>query len=250
MYQELCATPFLRAFLSVHRVTDFVITNWAELLWEPQYGLFEPHRTLHAMTALKAHCSRYVTFETLFHCGDTWLQSHCLNEPLQPASWDAYATLATNILDPIYEHFEKPELTFGFCGQQLRRLILNNFQPRIAPKLDQHASHELNSKLHPVCDRLGAAVDLYIPGVSSKQLAIWVASKLPFDRLYYYGKDKPIHVSVGPQRNSQITLLNNINGRLIPKRISLDSLTLIDEATQTEEPIEGTKKRGAYDYRL
>ncbi len=155
--------------------------------------------------SLEAHCSRHFTFEALFHCSDTWENSRCQNLPIQQQSWDAYADLAKTILDPIVDNFGKIQLTFGFCGKELRQLILRNTQPRIAPQLDQHASYEQNTKGEPVCKRLGAAVDLKIDRMPSKVLATWIATNLPFDRLYYDGANKPIHVSIGPQNSQQIT---------------------------------------------
>jgi hypothetical protein len=174
---------------------------------------------------LNAYCSRYYRFEDMFQCGETWEQFRCPNLPLQPQSWEAYSQLASKILDPITDNFGPAQLTFGFCGQQLRTIILKNTHPRITPLLDQHAAYELNSKGLPVCPRLGAAVDLRIDGTSSQNLAAWVAGNLPFDRLYFYGPDRPIHVSMGPQNRGQITGLTTVNGRRIPRQLTLDALS-------------------------
>ncbi|MGL4475160.1 MAG: hypothetical protein ACRCT7_12035 [Shewanella sp.] len=181
---------------------------------------------------LKAYCSRYFTFEALFHCGDTWENFRCQNFPIQQRSWDAYEDLAKTLLDPIVDNFGEVQLTFGFCGKELRQLILKNTQPRIAPQLDQHASYEQNTKGEPICKRLGAAVDLKIDRMPSKVLATWIAANLPFDRLYYYGVNKPIHVSVGPQNSQQIILLKTIDGRRIPRKISLDTLKKLQETVK------------------
>lgn len=67
-------------------------------------------------------------------------------------------------------------------------------------------------------------MDLRVHNTSSQAVAIWVASHLPFDRLYYYGDDKPIHISIGPESSSQIVWLNTINNRRIPKKLTLDAL--------------------------
>ena len=173
---------------------------------------------------LNEYCSRYYRFRDLFHCGETWHKAKYDNLPMQTQSWEAYQKLAKEILDPITDHFGSVELTFGFCGQQLRSLISKNTSPRIAPTLDQHAAYELNSKGKPICPRLGAAMDLRVNNTSSQAVAIWVASHLPFDRLYYYGDDNPIHISIGPENSSQIVWLNTINNRRIPKKLTLEAL--------------------------
>lgn len=173
---------------------------------------------------LDEYCSRYYRFSDLFHCGETWHKTKCDNLPMQTQSWEAYKKLAQEILDPITNHFGPVQLTFGFCGQQLRSLIRKNPSPRIAPTLDQHAAYERNTKGKPICPRLGAAIDLRVNNTSSQAVAIWAASYLPFDRLYFYGDDKPIHVSIGPENSSQIVWLNTINNRRIPKKLTLDAL--------------------------
>ncbi|WP_270804735.1 hypothetical protein [Aeromonas sp. QDB66] len=83
-------------------------------------------------------CSDYFTFEMLFHCSDTWLRVQCPNLPLQVESWQAYRELAIEILDPVVRQYGQPRLTYGFCGTELRRAILTNQSPGIAPGLDLH----------------------------------------------------------------------------------------------------------------
>lgn len=176
---------------------------------------------------LFSSCSDFFTFEMLFHCGETWQRHRCDNLPQQDASWQAYAELAKRILDPLTNLFERPELTFGFCGTGLRRLILAKPQPHIAPKVDQHAAHELNRQGAPICPRGGAAVDLIYPGHSSHALALWIAKRLPFDRLYVYGPERPLHISHGPEQSAQIVWLPEYKERLIPRRITLQQLEVM-----------------------
>ena len=178
-------------------------------------------------------CSDFFNYEMLFHCGETWGRCHCDNHPKQQASWQAYADLARQILDPLTAQFGQPELTFGFCGDALRRLIYTNPQPHIAPKLDQHAAHELNRQGSPICPRGGAAVDLRCTNQNSHVLALWIAQYLPFDRIYLYGTNRPLHVSFGPERCSQIVWLPEHNGRRIPRCIThsqLESLVTLEAA--------------------
>jgi len=78
---------------------------------------------------------------------------------------------------------------------------------RIAPDLDQHASCELKKNGTPICPRLGAAVDFVVEDEDMHEVAVWVIENTPFDRLYFYGSDRPIHVSFGPEFNRQIVVL-------------------------------------------
>jgi hypothetical protein len=41
---------------------------------------------------------------------------------------------------------------------------------------------------------------------------------MPFDRLYFYGEDRPIHVSYGPeQKGEYIDLVMTESGKQVPK---------------------------------
>jgi hypothetical protein len=105
-------------------------------------------------------------------------------------------------------------LTYGFSSPALSAQI----DGRIAPRLDQHAGHECNRLGKPVCDRLGASVDFIIDDEDMLEVAQWVVENTPFDRLYFYGKDRPVHVSYGNSRTAQITVLKRTEqGNLVPK---------------------------------
>nr|WP_242025504.1 hypothetical protein [Leptolyngbya sp. FACHB-36] len=111
------------------------------------------------------------------------------------------------------DHFgkERFQLTYGFCSINLKR-YLNQKDPqtgikngRVAPSLDQHMAHEVNRNGKYYCDRLGAACDFRIVELESDRLVKWILEQqLPFDSLYYYGSDQPIHISYGPQRGRNI----------------------------------------------
>ena len=170
-------------------------------------------------------CSQYFTYSMLFHCGETWLRLSIPNEPLQAASWLAYQALALNVLDPLVEHFGMPIITYGFSGYELTKSIKKKSKPNISPALDQHSASELNAKGDLICPRQGAAVDLFYPSLSSLEVAIWLANNTPFDRLYIYGDDRPLHVSYGPEQSRKIVLLETKNDRQIPRSISLEKIT-------------------------
>jgi hypothetical protein len=138
------------------------------------------------------------------------------NLPKQPDSYTALYELATNVLDPVIEYFGMIELTYGFCSPELSKKI----PARIAPKLDQHCAHELNSKKNLICERLGAAVDFIIEDENMKEVAKWIMQNTPFDRLYFYGENRSIHVSYSSEPKGElVTMLENQMGQRIPKVI-------------------------------
>ncbi|MGB6168809.1 MAG: hypothetical protein WBF52_14575, partial [Geitlerinemataceae cyanobacterium] len=76
---------------------------------------------------------------------------------------------------------------------------------RVAPALDQHMVYEKNRKGNYFCKRPGAACDFRILGETSDLIVEWILEqKLPFDSLYFYGSDRPIHISYGSQHKRSI----------------------------------------------
>ena len=47
-------------------------------------------------------------------------------------------------------------------------------------------------------------MDFIVDDESMLEVAQWVVENTPFDRLYFYGGDKPIHASYGPNNDRQI----------------------------------------------
>ena len=161
-------------------------------------------------------CGANFSFRNLIECGETQIRLVLANVPRSPATYNALYDLCTTILDPVVDYFGGIRLTYGFSSPELTSKI----QGRIAPKLDQHASHECNRLGRPVCDRLGAAVDFIVDDEDMLEVAQWVVANVPFDRLYYYGKDRAIHVSISESPVNQVTLmLTNGNGRQVPKTV-------------------------------
>lgn len=139
------------------------------------------------------------------------------NRPLQEATWDGLRRIATEVLDPVIDRFGAIRLTYGFASAALTRQVSG----RIAPPLDQHAGSELNGRGHPICPRLGQAVDFDVAGVGSLELARWLILNTPFDRLYFYGDDRPVHVSVGPAESRAIVMmLAGPSGRRVPRTVT------------------------------
>jgi hypothetical protein len=129
----------------------------------------------------------------------------------------ALEKLAFEALDPVMDHFGRIHLTYGFCSSELAKRIPGG----IAPQVDQHAGHELNSRGQPICGRLGAAADFTVPNRNMLTVAAWIAVNTSFDRLYFYGRDRPLHVSVGPNNKRQvIDVRTRSDGKRIPRNIS------------------------------
>ncbi len=173
----------------------------------------------------------------LIQCGATWhwattpieqgglgRDPATFGQPREEGSWHALSELVAAILEPITVKWGRPTLTYGFAASELTPLVQKR-GGQIAPHLDQHAACELRKNGKPICPRLGAAVDLFVPGVGGFELAKWVASNLDFDRLYVYSDDRPIHISHGPERNRSIILVERTAGTVRPRRLTLEELS-------------------------
>jgi hypothetical protein len=173
-------------------------------------------------------CGEHFVYRDLIACGETWRRLASAdaaappgppfdNVPRVAETFAAMRTLCAAVLDPLVDRFGPIELTYAFASPSLTRRIPG----RIAVPLDQHAGHELNCEGGPICGRLGLAVDLRVPGADSRLVAAWIIEHTPFDRLYFYGPDRPLHVSAGPQGARQITeMRRGPSGRLVPRVVT------------------------------
>ncbi|MBD1853639.1 hypothetical protein [Leptolyngbya sp. ST-U4] len=125
----------------------------------------------------------------------------------------ALKALCQHILDPAITHFgmEQFQLTYGFCSKDLKRFLAQKDPEtgikngRVDPSRDQHMAHEKNRNGKYYCDCLGAACDFRIVKLESNRLVEWILEQqLPFDSLYYYGGDRPIHISYSPKQRKAI----------------------------------------------
>lgn len=168
-----------------------------------------------APPALDDPCGAHLTYRDLIVCGETALRTGLANLPRSLDSYRALRELAENILDPVIDWYGSVELTYGFCSPELARQIPG----RIAPALDQHAAHELNRLGKPICPRLGAAVDFLVRDEDMFEVAQWITANTPFDRLYIYGRDQPIHVSWGPENKREVyEMVAGVGGKRMPRR--------------------------------
>jgi DNA phosphorothioation-associated putative methyltransferase len=169
----------------------------------------------HYVPDLDASCGRYLTYRQLIECGETQKKLSHPNLPKEPGSYTALYDLTVNILDPVIEYFGKIELSYGFCSPKLAKHIGRH----IAPSLDQHAAHECKTTGAAICARLGAAADFLVRDENMRGVADWIAATLPFDRLYFYESDRPIHISYGPENKREvIDMIGGSNDRRVPRK--------------------------------
>lgn len=159
---------------------------------------------------------RYLTLEEFCTCTQTYRRYAGRIDPY-PQNLEetipALQALCEHILDPVIDHFgrEQFQLTYGFCSKDLKR-FLSQKDPetgikngRVDPNRDQHMAHEVNRNGKYYCNRLGSACDFRIVDLRSDCLVEWILEhRLPFDSLYYYGSDRPIHISYGSQQRKNI----------------------------------------------
>ena len=121
----------------------------------------------------------------------------------------AINSLCSQLLLPIQNEFGEIIITYGFTSHPLLQKVQKLTPQHIAPSLDQHAACEVNTKGDLICNRRGAACDIVVVGLENNmhQVARWINEKLPFDRMYIYGNESPIHISFGPEQNRFIQLM-------------------------------------------
>jgi DNA phosphorothioation-associated putative methyltransferase len=174
-----------------------------------------------SIPSLDQRCGQYLKFRDLIQCGETQSRLGIPNLPLNPETYNALYSLSTQVLDPVIDYFGAIRLTYGFCSPTLGAKISS----RVAPKLDQHASHECNRQGKAICDRLGAAVDFIIEDEDMIEVAQWIADNLIFDRMYLYGRKKPIHISLSQSPSKLVTfMVSTPKGRLMPRSCSLHEI--------------------------
>ena len=118
-----------------------------------------------------------------------------INNNPNPAQIENLKALATNILQPVRSHFDKPLIiSSGFRCAQLCLEIGSSVN-------SQH-----------VADNSAAAADFEIPGVDNRELALYIKNELEFDQLIleFYKDNEPtsgwIHCSYSTDRNRNQSL--------------------------------------------
>lgn len=165
-------------------------------------------------------CGKYFTYNDFVTCSATFKS---LNEPIDnaPKVRETYISMneyTKEILDCVFEQFGDVELTYGFCSQGLSRKITKG----IAPRFDQHAGHKTNKTGKTICPRLGFASDFIVPNISMLVVAQWIVANCHFERLYFYGKNRPIHCSWAKQPLASIVLMKQRKLRVVPYRMNAE----------------------------
>lgn len=166
------------------------------------------------MPNLNDSCGINFQYRDFIECGKTQAELNIPNLPKQPDSYVALLELAKYVLDPTWAVFGPIRLTYGFCSLDLSKKIPG----RIAPKLDQHSAHERRENGNYICERLGAACDFIIDGADMKEVAKWIYHNIPVDRIYFYGRDRPLHVSFSKNRAHQfVEFTTTADAKRVPK---------------------------------
>lgn len=151
------------------------------------------------------------------------------NEPKSCDSIVALTYLVSEILLPLDSLFGKPIITYGFTSYSLKNYIQRNSPEGTAPTIDQHSAYEKNSRGTQICSRGGAACDFFIEGVSTSKIVRFITNKLNYDKIYYYGKDRPVHVSIHltePLKHLQV-MCESENGRRYPGKKAFGDQAMI-----------------------
>ncbi|MBA6293771.1 hypothetical protein H4J58_03880 [Colwellia sp. MB3u-70] len=143
------------------------------------------------------------------------------NYPKEVESINSTLDLIETVLLPVSKNFGDVKITYGFVSPELNRFIQKNSSSGTYPSIDQHAASELNNANNHICKRHGLACDFIINGYEKQmdQVMLFIVNNLSFDKIYYYGNDKPLHVSVGNESERHLQIMNiSDKGRRIPGR--------------------------------
>ena len=143
------------------------------------------------------------------------------NYPKEVESINSALNLIETVLLPVSKKFGDVKITYGFVSPELNRFIQKNSSSGTYPSIDQHAASELNNANNHICKRHGLACDFIINGYEKQmdQVMLFIVKNLSFDKIYYYGNDRPLHVTVGNTSERHLQFMNiSDKGRRIPGR--------------------------------
>ncbi|MBT3850301.1 hypothetical protein HOF60_03430, partial [bacterium] len=99
--------------------------------------------------------------------------------------------------------------------------IQKNSSQGTYPPIDQHSSSEKNSAGNQICKRGGMACDFMVKDHKNKVPLIieFIVSNLDYDKIYYYGNNRPLHVSVNSEPEKHLQIMNmSEHGKWVPGR--------------------------------
>jgi hypothetical protein len=140
--------------------------------------------------------------------------------------------LISEVLIPTERKFGALTVTYGFTSSKLAAYISRHASTGTAPQLDQHAACELNNKNNEISKRTGSACDFIVSKQSMAEITRFIVKNLSFDRLYYYGDNRPIHVSISdePIKHLQIMCESSTGRRYPGKKAFGDNAILLAES--------------------
>lgn len=155
------------------------------------------------------------------------------NSPKEDESIGSIISIVEGVLIPVSNQFGELTVTYGFVSGELNKFIQKNNSSGTYPSIDQHSASELNKANNQICKRHGIACDFIVKGYEKKmnEVLLFLVNNLDFDKIYYYGKDRPLHVSVGNESERHLQIMNaSDKGRRIPGKKAYG-----DEAKQLAE---------------
>jgi DNA phosphorothioation-associated putative methyltransferase len=183
--------------------------------------------------SLDQACGANFTFKDFIQCGATQKRLGLENVPFNPKTYNALLKITIDVLDPVIDYFGAVKLTYGFSSQELTK----NIEKNVTSKLDQHSGYECNRFGKPFCNRLGIAIDFIVEDENMFEVAQWIAANCEFDRIHFYGNDRPLHVSVTHENSKQVAvmLVRESSKRSLPQSMNAEQfLTLSpDDLTHT-----------------
>ena len=188
-------------------------------LWsKPDIGL--PDMSSPKLPELDHPCGKHFVYRDFVECCETWRLLKVDNMPEQSETYDALGKLANLVLDPVSDRFGPITLTYGLATHRL----IKNIRHDVSPRVDQHSSYERSAVGKMICDRGGAACDFVVNGVDSLVVAQWIVEHTRFDRMYYYGVDRPIHVSATDEPKGQCVIVSreDESRRVMPTVVSTE----------------------------
>jgi hypothetical protein len=128
-----------------------------------------------------------------------------LSNTPSPKSKPYLEMLISEILIPTERKFGALTITYGFTSSKLAAYI---------------------SK------RTGSACDFIVSNQSMAEITRFIVKNLSFDRLYYYGDNRPIHISISdtPVKHLQIMCESDIGQRYPGKKAFGDNAILLAES--------------------
>jgi len=143
------------------------------------------------------------------------------NTPKEIESIESTVMMIETVLLPISKRLGNVTITYGFVSSELNKYIQKNSSSGTYPSIDQHAASELNNANNHICKRHGLACDFIVNGYEERmnEVMLFIVKNLSFDKVYFYGNHRPLHVSVGSESERHLQIMNvSDKGRRIPGR--------------------------------